>query len=164
VAAKDFSFDIVSRVDMQEFKNAVDQAKRELANRFDLKATKCEIQFEKENLTLVADDEFRLKQLKDIVESKLVKRGLDLRNFEYGKLEPGTKLTVHQDVKVKQGLSQDIGRTIVKAIKDRGLKVQAQIQGEELRVSGRDKDELQKAIALVKGLDLPVPVQFVNYR
>jgi uncharacterized protein YajQ (UPF0234 family) len=164
MAAKEFSFDIVSRVDMQEWRNAIDQAKKELANRWDFKGSKCEIEFEKDNLSLVADDEFKMQQLKDIVESKLIKRGVDLRLVEYGKLEPGSKMTVHQKVNLKQGIAQDKAKALIKQIKDKGLKVNAQIQGEELRVSGKDKDDLQKCIAFVKGLELDYPVDFVNYR
>ena len=149
---------------MQEFRNAIDQAKRELMNRFDFKASKSEIQFEKDELTLVSDDEFKLKQLKDIVESKLIKRSVDLRLIEYGKLEQGAKMTVHQKVNMKQGIAQDKAKALVKQLKDKGLKVQAQIQGDELRVSGKDKDELQKTINFVKSLDLDFPVDFVNYR
>lgn len=164
MATKDFSFDIVSRVDLQELRNAIDQAKRELSNRFDFKGSASEIEFEKNELTLVSDDEFKLQQLKDIVESKLVKRGIDLRLVEYAKIEPGAKMTVHQKVTFKQGIEQDKAKSLIKQLRDKGLKVQAQIQGDELRVSGKDKDELQKAIQFVKGLDLGYPVDFVNYR
>ena len=162
--AKDFSFDIVSRVDQQEVKNAIDQAKRELANRYDFKGSAAEITHNVEKIELVGDDEFKLQQLRDIVESKLIKRGIDLRHVDYGKITPGAKLTVDQTLTLKQGIEQDLGKTITKAIRDSKIKVTSQIQGEELRVSGKDKDDLQKVMALVKGLDLPVPVEFVNYR
>ena len=164
MAAKEFSFDIVSKVDLQEVRNAVDQAQRELANRYDFKGTKAEIQLDKDQLTLIADDEFRMGQLKDIVESKLIKRGVDIRQIEYGKPEPGSGLTIRQKVTFRQGISQDVAKPLVKQIKDKGLKVQAQIQGEAVRVSGKDKDDLQKAIAFVKGLSLEIPVTFENYR
>jgi len=162
--AKDFSFDIVSKVDQMEVRNAVDQAQKELANRYDFRGSKAEIRFEKDDITLVADDEFRMEQLKDILVTKLLKRGIDIRQIDYGKAEAGTGLTIRQKVEFKQGIKQDLAKSIIKQIKDKGLKVQAQIQGEELRVTGKDKDELQKAIALVKGMDLTVPVKFVNYR
>ena len=162
--AKDSSFDIVSRVDQQEVKNAIDQAKRELANRYDFKGSASEITHNVEKIELVSDDEFKLQQLRDIVESKLIKRGIDLRHVEYGKITPGAKMTVDQTLTLKQGITQDLGKTISKAIRDSKLKVTSQIQGDELRVSGKEKDELQKVITLVKGLDLPVPVDFVNYR
>lgn len=164
MAAKDFSFDIVSKVDQQEVRNAVDQAQKELANRYDFRGSKCEIRFEKDEITLVADDEFKMEQLKDILFSKLLKRGIDARQIDYGKAEAGTGMTIRQKVEFKQGIQQDEAKKIVKQIKDKGLKVQAQIQGDELRVSGKDKDELQKTQAFVKGLDLAVPVNFTNYR
>jgi uncharacterized protein YajQ (UPF0234 family) len=164
MASKDFSFDIVSRVDQQEVKNAIDQAKRELANRYDFKGSASDITHNVEKIELVSDDEFKLQQLRDIVESKLIKRGIDLRHVDYGKITPGAKMTVDQTLTLKQGIEQDLGKTISKAIRDSKLKVTSQIQGDELRVSGKDKDDLQKVINLVKGLDLPVPVDFVNYR
>jgi len=162
--AKESSFDIVSRVDWQEVKNAVDQAKRELANRYDFKGSSSEISLGAETIDLTSDDEFKLSQLRDIMESKLIKRSIDLRHVEHGSITPGSKMTVHQALSFKKGITQDLGKTISKAIRDSKLKVTSQIQGDELRVSGKDKDDLQKVIALVKGLDLPVPVDFVNYR
>ncbi|MCW5947300.1 MAG: YajQ family cyclic di-GMP-binding protein [Fimbriimonadales bacterium] len=162
--AKEFSFDVVSKVDGQEVKNAVDQARKELANRWDFKGSSSEIELDSETIKLVGDDEFKLGQLRDILESKLVKRGIDLRHVEYSKPEPGAKITLKQTAKLKQGIPQDNAKTISKSLRDSGLKVQSQIQGDQLRVSGKDKDELQKAIALIKGLDLPFAVQFENYR
>lgn len=164
MAAKEFSFDIVSKADMMEVRNAIDQAQREIQHRYDFKGTKVEIQFEKDDITLIADDDFRMQQLKDIFESKMIKRGIDLRQIDYGKLEPGAGVSVRQKVTLKQGISQDQAKPLVKQIKDKGLKVQAQIQGDAIRVTGKDKDELQKVIGFVKGLDLPVPVSFENYR
>lgn len=164
MAVKDFSFDIVSRVNQQEVRNGVDQAQKELANRYDFRGSKCEIQFDKDQITLIADDEFKMGQLKDILFSKLLKRGVDARQIDYAKAEAGTGMTIRQKVDFKQGIAQDQAKSIIKQIKDKGLKVQAQIQGEELRVTGKDKDELQKAITFVKGLDLPIPVDFVNFR
>jgi uncharacterized protein YajQ (UPF0234 family) len=162
--AKDSSFDIVSRVEWQEVKNAVDQAKRELANRYDFKGSASEIELAADAVELVSDDEFKLSQLRDIVESKLIKRSIDLRHVQYGNITPGSKMTVEQTLTFKKGISQELGKTISKAIRDSKIKVTSQIQGDELRVNGKDKDDLQKVIALVKGLDLPVPVDFVNYR
>lgn len=160
----DFSFDICSRVDQQEVRNAVDQAQKELATRFDLKGTSSEIQFEKGEITLVGGDEGKLKQVQDILFSKCVRRGIDPRQIDYGKVEPASGLTVKQRVSFKVGIPQDQAKSLIKAIKDKGLKVQAQIQGDQVRVSGKAKDELQKTIAFVKTLDLPFPVQFENYR
>ncbi len=164
MASVDFSFDVVSRADKMEVRNAMDQAQRELANRYDFKGSKCEIKEEKDDITLVADDEFKLDQLKDIVLSKLLKRGIDIRQIDWGKIEPGTGISVHQKLILKQGIPQDQAKAMIKQIKDKGLKVQAQIQGEEVRVSSKSKDDLQKAITFIKGLTLPFPVNFVNYR
>jgi uncharacterized protein YajQ (UPF0234 family) len=164
VAPKDFSFDIVSKVDQMEVKNAVDQAQKELANRYDFRGSKCEIRFEKDEITLVADDEFKMDQLKDIIVTKLLKRGVDMRQIGYGKEEPGAGLTIRQKMEFKQGIDKEQGKTIIQGIKAKGLKVQSQIQGDELRVSGKDKDELQKTINFVKAMDLPIPVNFINFR
>lgn len=164
MATVDFSFDIVSKADMMEVKNAVDQAQKELANRYDFKGSKSEILHEKEDITLVADDEFKMEQLKDIVFSKMLKRGIDARQLEWGKPEPATGLTIKVKLNLKQGIAQDKAKALIKQIKDKGLKVQAQIQGDEIRVSSKSKDDLQKAITFVKGLDLEFPVNFVNYR
>ena len=164
MAAQDFSFDIVSRADMMEVKNAIDQAQKELHNRYDLKGTKCEIQAEKDDYTLIADDEFRMDQLKDIVFSKLIKRGVDARQIDWGKVEPGAGISVKCKLTFKTGIAQDKAKSLIKQIKEKGLKVNAQIQGEEVRVSAKSKDDLQKTITYVKGLDLDYPVNFVNYR
>lgn len=164
MAPKEFSFDVVSKPNMQEVRNAVDQAQKELANRYDFKGSKTEILFEKEELTLVADDEFRMDQLKDIVISKFVKRSVDVRFLEYGKIEHGTGLTIRQKVTLKTGIPQDQAKPLIKQIKDKGFKVQAQIQGEAIRVTGKDKDELQKVITFLKGVDSELPLEFENYR
>lgn len=164
MAAADFSFDIVSRVDQMEVKNAIGQAEKDLANRYDLKGTKCEIIAEKDDITLIADDEFRMDQLKDIVFSKLIKRGIDGRQLDWGKLEPGAGISVRCKLTFKNGIAQDKAKPLIKQIKDKGLKVQAQIQGEEIRVSGKSKDDLQKTITFVKSLELDFPVDFVNFR
>ncbi len=164
MAVPDFSFDIVSRADMMEVKNAIDQSQKELANRYDFRGSKSEILHEKDDITLVADDEFRMDQLKDIVFSKMLKRGIDARQIEWGKPEPATGLTIKMKLILKTGIEQDKAKALVKQIRDKGLKVQPQIQGEEVRVSSKSKDDLQKAITFVKGLDLPYPVDFVNFR
>jgi cyclic-di-GMP-binding protein len=164
MASTEFSFDIVSRADKMEVKNGIDQAQRELANRYDFRGSIAEIKAEKEEITLIAEDEFRMNQLKDIVVSKLLKRGIDMRQIDWGKLEPGAGISVHQKLELKNGIAQDKAKALIKQIKEKGLKVQAQIQGEEIRVSGKNKDDLQKAIQFVKGLTLDFPVDFVNYR
>lgn len=164
MATADFSFDIVSKVDMMEVKNAISQAEKDLSNRYDLKGTKCEIIQEKDDVNLVADDEFRMDQLKDIVIGKLIKRGIDSRSIAWGKLEPGAGISVKCKLTFTQGIAQEKAKPLIKQIKDQGIKVQAQIQGEEIRVTGKSKDDLQKAIQFVKGLTLDFPVDFVNFR
>ncbi|MBS1706807.1 MAG: YajQ family cyclic di-GMP-binding protein [Armatimonadetes bacterium] len=164
MAATEFSFDIVSKVNQQEVRNAVDQAQKELMNRFDLKGTNSEILFEKDKITLTAGDEGKLKQVRDILFSKLVKRGVDARCIEYGKEEPATGMTVRQSVDFTNGIAMDKAKALAKQIKDSGIKVNAQVQGDQLRVAGKSKDDLQKAINFVKGLDLDYPVDFQNYR
>jgi hypothetical protein len=164
MANLDFSFDIVSRADAMEVKNAMDQAQKELANRYDFRGSKAEILHEKEDITLIADDEFKMDQLKDIVVSKMLNRGIDFRQIDWGKQEAGTGLSIRQKLLLKTGIPQDQAKALIKQIKDKGLKVQAQIQGEEVRVTSKSKDDLQKAITYVKGLDLAFPVDFVNFR
>jgi uncharacterized protein YajQ (UPF0234 family) len=164
MAASEYSFDIVSRVNMQEVRNAIDQAQKELATRWDLKNTNTEIEFEKDDITLLGGDEGKLGQLRDILFGKFVKRGIDPRQIDYGKEEPASGMTVKQKVLLKQGIEQDKAKALVKQIKDSGIKVQAQIQGDQVRVSAKSKDDLQRCIAFVKGLDLGYPVEFTNYR
>ncbi len=164
MANVDYSFDIVSKADMMEVKNAINQAEKELDNRYDFKGSKCEIKHEKEDITLVADDEFRMTQLQDIVFSKMIKRGIDPRQMSWTKNEPGSGISVHCKLELKQGIAQDKAKALIKQIKDKGLKVQAQIQGDQVRVSSKSKDDLQKAITFVKGMDLDYPVDFINYR
>jgi len=163
--AGEFSFDIVSRVDSMEVKNAVDQAQKELANRYDFKGSVCSIELIKGDIiNLVAEDEFKMSQLYDILTTKLIRRNIDLRSVVKGKLEPGAGISVKCAVTFKAGISQDEARALIKKIKEKGLKVQAQIQGDTVRVSAKVKDDLQKTIQLVKGLELEFPVDFVNYR
>ncbi len=165
MATTEFSFDIVSRADKMEVKNALDQAERDLANRYDLKGSKCEIVVEKDDTTLIADDEFKMDQLKEIVFSKLIKRGIDGRQIEWGDLEPGAGISVKCKLTLKTGIDQDKAKPLTKLIRDnKALKVQSQIQGDEIRVTSKDKDELQKTMKFVKSLDLDFPVEFVNMR
>lgn len=162
--AQDFSFDIVSKTDMQEVANAIQQAQKELAQRFDFKGSKSEIQLAAEELTLVSDDEGKLRSLRDIVEGRLVKRGVSLKALDYSKVDPAALGTVRQKAKIVQGIESEKAKAIVKAIKDAKLKVQASIQSDQVRVTSRSKDDLQKAISLVKGSDFGIPLQFTNYR
>jgi cyclic-di-GMP-binding protein len=162
--AQDSSFDIVSKTDMQEVANAIQQAQKELAQRFDFKGSKSEITLSAEELVLVSDDEVKLRSLRDIVEGRLVKRGVSLKAVDYGKVEAAALGTVRQKAKIVQGIESEKAKNIVKAIKDAKLKVQASIQSDQVRVSGRNKDDLQRAIALVKEKDFGIPLQFTNYR
>ena len=162
--AQDFSFDVVSKTDMQEVTNAVQQAQKELAQRFDFKGSKSSIELEAEEIVLASDDEGKLRSVKDILETKLVKRGVALKALDYQKLEDASGGTVRQRAKIVQGIEIEKAKAIVKAIKDAKLKVQASIQSDQVRVSGRSKDDLQKAMALVKAKDLGIPLQFTNYR
>jgi uncharacterized protein YajQ (UPF0234 family) len=162
--AQDSSFDIVSKTDLQEVNNAVMQAQKELAQRFDFKGSKSSIELTGEELILVSDDEGKLRSLKDILESKLVKRHVSLKAIDYQKLEDASMGTVRQRAKIVQGIESEKAKAIVKAIKDAKLKVQASIQSDQVRVTGRNKDDLQRAIALVKENDFGIPLQFTNYR
>lgn len=162
--AQEFSFDVVSKTDMQEVANAVQQAQKELAQRFDFKGSKSSIELAAEEIVLVSDDEGKLVSVKDILETKLVKRHVSLKALDYGKLEQAAGGTVRQRVKIVQGIETDKAKAIVKAIKDAKLKVQASIQSDQVRVVGRNKDDLQRAIAIVKEGDYGIPLQFTNYR
>lgn len=162
--AADNSFDIVSKVDMQEVNNAINQAQKEIDTRFDFKNSKSSIELDKEDISLISDDEFKLQNVVDILQSKLTKRGISIKNLEYGKVEPASGATVRQKIKLKQGIGQDIAKKINTIIKDSKLKVQSQIQGDQIRVSGKSRDDLQKVIQLLKGAELPIELQFINFR
>jgi cyclic-di-GMP-binding protein len=161
---QDFSFDIVSKTEMQEVLNAVQQAQKELAQRFDFKGSKSSIELTGEELVLVSDDEGKLRSVKDILETKLVKRHVSLKAIDYQKIEPAATGTVRQRAKIVQGIETEKAKAIVKAIKDAKLKVQASIQSDQVRVTGRSKDDLQRAMAVVKENDFGIPLQYTNYR
>lgn len=158
------SFDIVSQVNSMEIENAVNQAKKELANRFDFKGSTAEIVLEKDEIKLSAEDQFKLRSLTEIVMSKLAKRNISLKNVE--RPEPDVSPLGHsrQLIKIKQGLEQPIAKQITGFIRDRKFKVTTQIQGNEIRVSAKSKDELQQVIAAVRSGEFPAAVQFVNFR
>jgi len=162
--AQEFSFDVVSKTDMQEVANAVQQAQKELAQRFDFKGSKSSIELANDELTLVSDDEGKLRSVKDIVETRLVKRKVSLKAFDYGKPEPAAGGTVRQRAKIVQGIETEKAKEIVRTIKDAKLKVQVSIQSDQVRVTGRSKDDLQKAMGLVREKDFGIPLQFTNYR
>ncbi|MDP9192239.1 MAG: YajQ family cyclic di-GMP-binding protein [Acidobacteriota bacterium] len=162
--AQEFSFDVVSKTDMQEVANAVEQARKELAQRFDFKGSKSSIELAAEELILVSDDEGKLVSVKDILETKLVKRKVALKALDYGKLEQAAGGTVRQKAKIVQGIEIEKAKAVVKTIKDAKVKVQASIQADQVRVVGRSKDDLQKAMSLIRETDYGIPLQFTNYR
>jgi len=163
--ASDCSFDVVSKVDMDEVKNAVSQAMKEIGQRFDFKGSVSKIELKDEGvLNLTSDDEVRLKAVVDVLQSKLVKRGVSIRAMEFGKLEPASKGTCRQEVKILQGIVAEKAKGLVKVLKDAKMKVQASIQGDQLRVSGKNKDDLQEAMALLKKNDQGLDLQFTNFR
>jgi cyclic-di-GMP-binding protein len=158
------SFDIVSQVNEQEVKNAVEQTNKEITNRFDFKGSDARVEQAKLDLTVFADDEFKLGQVMDVLRGRLAKRNVDARHLEPGSIEKISGDKVKQPVKVKVGIPQDKGKEIQKLIKDSKLKVQGSIQGDAVRVSGAKKDDLQNAIQLVKKAVTDVPLQFINFR
>lgn len=162
--AKDASFDIVSEVDTQEVSNAVTQAMKEISTRFDFKGSKSSIDFDGTALTLVSDDEYKLAALYDVLQSKCVKRNVSLKALKPGKIEPASGGSVRQVVQLQQGIETDMAKKIAKLVKDTKLKVQASIQGEQVRVSAKSRDDLQQVIAVLREADLDVPLQFTNYR
>jgi uncharacterized protein YajQ (UPF0234 family) len=162
--AGDVSFDVVSEFDAQELRNALDQVRREVAQRFDFKGATVDLGQEKDRLTLVTDDEFRATAIRDLVESKAIRRGLSLKIFDWGKLEPAGGNKVRQEITLRHGLSDGLARSITKLIRDEFPKVRSQVQGDAVRVSGKSKDELQKVVGRLRELDLEVPLQFQNYR
>jgi uncharacterized protein YajQ (UPF0234 family) len=161
---QEFSFDVVSKTDLQEVANAIQQAQKELAQRFDFKGSKSSIELNAEEIILSSDDEGKLRSVKDIVETKLVKRKVSLKALDYATIEQAAGSTVRQKAKIVQGIETEKAKAIVKTIKDAKLKVQASIQSDQVRVVGRSKDDLQKAMALVRENDFGIPLQFTNYR
>ncbi|WP_313800626.1 YajQ family cyclic di-GMP-binding protein [Cytobacillus sp.] len=162
--SKESSFDIVSKVDFSEVTNAINIAMKEIQTRYDFKGSKSTISLDKEELVLISDDEFKLEQLKDVLFSKMIKRGIPVKNLDYGKLEGASGGTVRQRAKIAQGIDKDNAKKINMLIKNSGLKVKSQVQDDQVRVTGKNRDDLQKIIAAVKEADLTVDVQFVNYR
>lgn len=158
------SFDIVSRVNSMEIENAVNQAKKELANRFDFKGSKAEITLEKDEIKLNAEDQFKIRTLAEIVAGKLAKRNVSLKSIEQGEPDISPLGHARQSIRIKQGIETDVAKQITGFIRDKKLKVTAQIQGGEVRVSGKSRDELQAVIAAVRSGDFPVALQFINFR
>jgi uncharacterized protein YajQ (UPF0234 family) len=163
--ASDNSFDVVSKVDLQEVKNAIDQASKEVHTRFDLKDTKSTIQLEgDEIIQLASASEYSLKAVTEILSQRMVKRGISLKNLEYEKIEPAANSSVRQKIKLKQGVNSDAAKKIVAMIKESKLKAQASIQGDTVRVVSKDKDILQQIMAKLRAGDFGVALQFTNYR
>jgi cyclic-di-GMP-binding protein len=162
--AAENSFDIVSEVDLQEVRNAVSQADKEIANRYDLKKAAADLRLEGEEISLEAADEFSLTQALEVLKTKLIKRNVQLKSLRYGKVEAASGGRARQKITLQQGIPQETAKKIVAEIKTKKLKVQAAIQGDTVRVSGKNRDDLQTVIALLKSLDLDVPLTFSNYR
>jgi len=161
------SFDVSTGADLQEVDNAVNQALKEIGQRYDFKGTHCTIEFDREKaaIKLAADDEYRLNALVDVLKTKMIKRGVPVKNLKFGTLEQATGSSVRQAIDLKQGIDQETAKKIVRGIKDKGFKkVQAAIQGEEVRVSSPSKDELQEVMAFLRGQDFGLELKFGNYR
>ena len=157
------SFDVVSEVDMQELRNAVDQTKREVENRYDFKGSPADVEQSEAELTLFGASEFQVDQVMDILTQKLAKRGIDVGCLESGKLEEGGG-KARRVVTIRQGIDQDLARKIIRLLKDSKLKVQASIQGDKVRITGKKRDDLQEAIALLRKAELDLPLQYNNFR
>jgi uncharacterized protein YajQ (UPF0234 family) len=164
MAASENSFDIVSKIDHQEVSNAIQMALKEIHTRFDLKDSKSDIQLEKDAIVLASADEFKLKSVNDVLQGKLVKRNVPLKGLTYGAIEPAAGSTVRQKITMQQGIPIEKARDIVKVIKNSKKKVQAAIQGDLVRVSGKDRDTLQEIIGLLRKEDFGIDMQFTNYR
>lgn len=162
--AKENSFDIVSKVDLSEVSNAINIAMKEIKNRFDFKGSKSNITLENDELVIISDDEFKLSQVKDVLLGKLIKREIPVKNIQYGKIESALGGTIRQRGKLVQGIDKDNAKKINTIIKDSRLKVKSQIQDDQIRVTGKNRDDLQQIISAIRSADLPIDVQFINYR
>ena len=162
--AGDVSFDVVSDFDEQELRNALDQVRREVQQRYDFKGVTVDLTQAKDELILVTDDEYRAQAVKDLILSKAVRRGLSLKIFDWGKVEPSGGNKVRQEIKLRRGLPEDLAKKLQKLIRDEFPKTKSQIQGDAIRVSGKSKDDLQRVIQRLRELDEAVPLQFENYR
>ncbi len=162
--AGEVSFDVVSDFDEQELRNALDQVRREVQQRYDFKGAHVDVDQEKDKIVLVTDSDMRAKALKDLIESKAVRRNLSLKIFDWGDIAPAGGNKVRQEIVLRRGLPDDLSRKLVKQIRDEFPKVQPRIQGDAIRVAGKSKDELQRVMTWLRGLDEAVPLQFENYR
>ncbi|MDI6782069.1 MAG: YajQ family cyclic di-GMP-binding protein [bacterium] len=166
MAADEHSFDIVSMIDLQEVTNSVHQATKEIEQRFDFKGSKSSIEFNRDNaeISLISDDEQKMKNVIDVLQSKLVKRGVSLKSLQYGKIEKASGNTVRQTVSLQQGIAQDKAKEIVKNIKDLKMKVQAEIQKDQVRVRAKKIDDLQTIISMLKEQEWDIHMEFINFR
>lgn len=162
--ASESSFDVVSRVDHQELDNALNQARKEIENRFDFKHSKTTIESDGKKITLVSDDEMKMRNVVDILQAKAVRRGIDIKAFEFGEVEPAAGGTVRQVITLRTGIPKEQSKALLAYIKNLRLKVTAQYQDEQIRVAAKSKDDLQKVIASLRSLEFELPLQFVNYR
>jgi cyclic-di-GMP-binding protein len=163
--AQDFSFDIVSKIDLQELDNAINMSMKEISQRFDFKGSVSDIKNEdNKKIAVVSDDEFKLKNVIDILQNKLIKRGISLKFLEYGKVESSLGGSVKQEITLKQGIPQEKAKQINTLIKDKKLKVQTQIQGDQIRTSSKSKDDLQAVIQTLRAANLDIELQFINFR
>lgn len=162
--AQEYSFDVVSDFDHQEMVNAVDQSRREIQTRYDFKGVAAEITLEKEELVLLTESDMQLKAILDVLQSKLHRRGIDLKVLDPQKPEPAARGNVRQVVRLRRGISEDLARTLTKRIRGEHPKVQSRVQGDQLRVVSREKDALQAVIRMLREMELEVPLQFTNYR
>ncbi|MEI8126469.1 MAG: YajQ family cyclic di-GMP-binding protein [Actinomycetota bacterium] len=159
------TFDVVSEIDIQEVRNAVDQASREASTRFDFKGTDSSIEFSEKELTLQSSTEDRLRALYQLLEEKMVKRNISLKTLDAGKIEEASRGAARQKIALKAGITQEVGKQVNKLIKDLGLKnISSSIQGDQVRITGKQRDDLQTAMAAIREADLPIPVQFTNFR
>ena len=162
--AKEPSFDVESQVDMQEVSNALNQTTKEISQRYDFKGSKSEVVKDDDGIKITTEDEMRLNAIVDILKSKFIKRGVSIKNLEYGKIEDAAGGMVRQKIKIKQGIDSDVAKKITKDIKETKLKVQAQIQDDQVRVSGKKIDDLQSVIAFLKEKDYGLDLQYINFR
>ncbi|MEL7563353.1 MAG: YajQ family cyclic di-GMP-binding protein [Dehalobacterium sp.] len=162
--AKDESFDIVSKVDMQEVDNAVNQTKKEISQRYDFKNSKAQINIEDGGIKILAEDDFKLKSIIDVLKTKMINRKVAVKNLDYGKIEEASGGMLRQLIKIQQGIEMEKARQIVKDVKNLKIKVQAQIQEDQVRVSGKSRDDLQSVIQFLKQKDYQIELQFINYR
>ena len=162
--ASESSFDVVSRIDQQELDNALNQARKEVEGRFDFKNSKTSIESDGKKITVVSDDELKMKNVIDILQGKAIKRGIDIKAFDLGTVEPAAGGTVRQIITLRSGIPKEKSKELTEKIKSLKLKVNAQYQDEQLRVSGKDRDALQAVIAALKAMNFELPLQFVNYR